>query len=360
MKVIVLGFALLLLITSCKTSKKTDKQLTQSISTIIDSIAESTNFNGVILLAKDAVVQYEKPFGYSDLANKTKLNTTDQFYIGSISKQITAVLVLRAYEKGNLKLTDKIRNYLPEIKQAWADEVTIHHLLTHTHGITAIDEPLEFELGTQFHYSQIGYGLLSKILEKIKHESFEEIATNLFTAYKLTNTFHPDNKKYAHLVKGYEEDETGKLLVAEGNPVEYIAAGGFISNAIDLLKWNKLLYAGKLVKLSSLKIMETRYATRKHPIFDTIAYGYGLLFKDGAQNIQIGAFGYVPGFPSANYYYPQTGLHLIVLENIGANLNDFKMTFKTHTDLMDLIKSEGPKLYKRNAGESNNAEVNEH
>ena len=142
------------------------------------------------------------------------------------------------------------------------------------------------------------------------------------------------------MVKGYEEDEAGKLLVAEGNPVEYIAAGGFISNATDLLKWNNLLYSGKLVKFSTLKLMETRYATRKHPIFDHIEYGYGLLFKDGEENIQIGAFGYVPGFPSANYYYPQTGLNLTVLGNIGANLDDFKMTFKTHTDLMDLVKNE--------------------
>ncbi len=352
MKLNILRIAILLLITSCKTSKPADKQHSNDISNKIDSIAKSTNFNGVILLAKDSVIQYEKAFGYSDLEKKIKLKTSDQFYIGSISKQITAVLVLREYEKGNLKLTDTIGKYLPELEQPWANTVTIHHLLTHTHGIIALDEPLEFELGAQFHYSQLGFGLLAQILEKVKHKTFEQISTELFTEYHLTNTFHPDNEKYLNLVNGYEEDDAKKLLIAEGNPVKYIAAGGFISNVEDLLKWNTLLYSGKLVKKSTLNLMETRYATRIHPIFEKIEYGYGLIFKDGEQQIQIGAFGYAPGFPSANYFYPQTDMNLIVLENIGAKLDDFKMTFKTHTGLMNLIKNERPTLYKQNAGGS--------
>ncbi|UGU17966.1 beta-lactamase family protein [Sinomicrobium kalidii] len=342
MKLNILGLAILLLTISCKIVKTPESQNINPISSKIDSIAEVNNFNGVILLAKDSVLQYEKAFGYSDLENKIELNITDQFYIGSISKQITAVLVLREYENGTLNLTDKLNKYLPEINQPWADEVTIHHLLTHTHGIVAINKPLEFEPGTQFQYSQIGFGLLAQILEKIKEKSFEEITTEFFTAYNLINTYHPGTKNYSDLVKGYEENEAGKLLIAEGNPVKYIAAGGFISNVEDLLKWNKLLHSGRLVKTSTLDLMRTPYATRVHPIFDKIEYGYGLLFKDGEQNVQIGAFGYVPGFPTANYFYPQSGINLIILENIGVNLNDFKVTFKTHTDLMDLIKNERP------------------
>ncbi|AZA98291.1 class A beta-lactamase-related serine hydrolase [Chryseobacterium joostei] len=339
MKLSVLGISLLLLTSSCTINNTNNSQSSSSLSTI-DSIAINNHFNGVILVAKDSTIQYEKAFGYSDIDNKTKLKTKDQFYIGSISKQITAVLILREYEKGNLQLTDKLDKYFPEIKQPWAKQVTIHHLLTHTHGILEIDKPLEFEVGTQFHYSQIGFGLLGQILEKISHKSFEKIATELFTQYGLKNTFHPDNKKYNNLVKGYEEDENGKLIYATGNPVKYIAGGGFISNAEDVLKWYRLLYSGKLVKTTTLDMMKTRYATRNHPVFDKIEYGYGLLFLDGEQNTQIGAFGYAPGFPSAAYYYPKTHINLIVLENIGYNLDDFKKTFKTHTDLMKFIKKE--------------------
>lgn len=332
-----LGICSFLLISSCKSNRTFNSQNSPSLSAI-DSIAINNHFNGVILIAKDSTIQYEKAFGYSDLKNKTKLKTGDQFYIGSISKQITAVLILREYEKGNLKLSDKLDKYFSEISQPWTRQVTIHHLLTHTHGILEIDKPLEFEVGTQFHYSQIGFGLLAKILEKINHKSFEKLSTELFTQYRLKNTVHPDHKNYSNLVKGYEEDKNGEFIYATGNPVKYIAAGGFISNAEDILKWYQLLYNGRLVKDNSLALMKTRYATRNHPIFDKIEYGYGLLFQDGEQNIQIGAFGYSPGFPSAAYFYPRNNMYLIVLENIGYNLDDFKKTFKVHTDLMDLMK----------------------
>ncbi len=143
-------------------------------------------------------------------------------------------------------------------------------------------------------------------------------------------------------MKGYEEDETGELRIAEGNPVDYVAAGGFISSVEDLLKWNILLYSGKLVNNTTLELMETGYAIRKHPILGNMEYGYGLLFKEGEMNVQIGAFGYTPGFPTANYFYPQTRMNLIILENKGVNLKDFKVTFKTHSELMAIIKNYKP------------------
>ncbi|HEX9513956.1 MAG TPA: serine hydrolase domain-containing protein [Puia sp.] len=68
---------------------------------------------------------------------------------GSISKQITAVLVLRAYDQGKLRLQDTLRRYLPDLKASWADSITVHQLLTHTHGITYLDQPLRNGLHSQ-------------------------------------------------------------------------------------------------------------------------------------------------------------------------------------------------------------------
>lgn len=304
----------------------------------IDSIISEQKFNGVILVSADSIEIYSKSIGFSDLENETKLDINDQFVIGSISKQITAVLILREYEKGNLELNDSIGKYLTQIKQPWTKEVTIHHLLTHTHGIVDLNKPLEFEQGSQFHYSQLGYELLAHILEKVTQKSFEQLSTALFENYGLKNTFHPNNKKYGHLVKGYEENENGILVFSANSLDNYVPAGSFISNAGDLKKWNENLYSGKLVTKETLKLMTAKYATRIHPIFETVEYGYGLLFKDGEQNIQVGALGYAPGFVSACYYYPQENLNLIILENTANNLDDFKQTFKVHTEIMELIK----------------------
>ena len=229
---------------------------------------------------------------------------------------------------------------MPEIHQPWAKEVTIHHLLTHTHGIVALDKPLEFKPGSQFQYSQLGYELLAQILEKVTGKSFEQLSTALFDNYGLKSTFHPNNKNYKHLVKGYEENENGILVFAPNSIENYAAAGSFISNVTDLKKWNEALYSGQLLTKETLTLMKTKYATRIHPVFETVAYVYGLLFKDGEQNIQIGALGYAPGFFSACYYYPQENVNLIILENTANHLTDFKKTFKIHTEIMKLVKKQ--------------------
>ncbi len=323
------------IITSCQSNKK---EKFSELTSKIDSIIGNYKFNGIVSLSKDSNDIYLKSFGFSDIKNKTKINNNDQFVIGSISKQITAVLVLREYEKGTIGLNDTINKYLAEINQPWVKLVTIHQLLTHTHGIVDLDKPLEFKQGSQFHYSQLGYQLLAQILEKITGKSFQELSTELFYQYGLKNTYHPNNKRYKNLVKGYEESENGILEYTDQSLENYAAAGSFISNVQDLKRWNQLLYSNKLVKKETLELMKTKYATRIHPIFETIDYGYGLLFRNGEQNIQIGTLGYAPGFVCACYYYPQTKLNLVILENTANNLDDFRKTFIVHTKIMKLIK----------------------
>jgi len=331
-----LFIAFLLSIFACTNGETEFAHSTLPVS--IDSILVKNQFNGVILVTKGAETIYQKAVGFSDITTKKPLKISDQFFIGSISKQITAVLILKEVEKGQIKLSDKVGDYLKEIDQLWASEITIHHLLTHTHGITDLKQPLAFEQGTKFQYSQLGYGLLANILEVVNGLSFEKISTNFFTKNGLKNTFHPENKNYKNLVKGYEEVDS-VLRFSENSLVKYVAAGGFISTVEDLNKWNHLLHTAQLVSKKTLALMKTKYATRKHPIFGEIDYGYGLLFKDGEQNMELGALGYVAGFPSACYFYPKSKINVIILENIALDLDNFKNTFKVHTEIMGLVKN---------------------
>jgi len=113
----------------------------------IDSLLSKNQFNGIILVTKEDQTVYQKAIGFANITTKVPLKINDQFFIGSISKQITAVLILKEVEKGRISLDDKISDYLQQINQPWAKEITIHHLLTHTHGITDINKPLAFEKG---------------------------------------------------------------------------------------------------------------------------------------------------------------------------------------------------------------------
>jgi CubicO group peptidase (beta-lactamase class C family) len=305
----------------------------------VDSILTESKFNGLVLIAKSDSTVYAKTWGYADLEEKKPLKWENQFVIGSISKQITAVLVLEAVEQNLLDLKNPISTYLPELNAPWKDSITVHQLLTHTHGITALDTALAFQPGEQFQYSQLGYQLLAEILENVRGRSFQNLAQNLFAKHGLNHSFHPNDTSYKAFVKGYEMLENGQFEYQTNSLQNYAAAGSFISTARDLNRWNQLLHSGQLLKKESFERMQTPYATRAHPVFGTVEYGYGLLFAKGEAKYQIGALGYAPGFASALYFYPQSGYSLVVLENTARDLDDFKKTFQAHTSLMDLIKT---------------------
>lgn len=344
-KKIYLGVVLiaLLVLTSCLNETSLQSKIVMEIDSLL---LKNKGFNGVVVIEHKGKEIYSKALGVSDLEKQTPLKATDKFVIGSVSKQITAVMVLQEFEKDKLKLNDPIKKFLPEVTKSWADSVTIHHLLTHTHGVINIDKPLAFEPGSKFSYSQLGYQLLANILEKVTGSSFMDISMSFFKENGLHNTFHPKSKKYK-LVKGYIEKDDKSLEYEENSLGNYVPAGSFISTAQDLNLWNNLLYKGKLLKQETLNLMSTRYATRQHPIFGEIEYGYGLLFINGEENIEIGAFGYAPAFVSTCYYYPKSEISVIVLENIARNLGDFKKTFKVHTGIMRSIKSISEKIKKQ-------------
>jgi len=317
----------------------------QNIHIQIDSLIAAKTikpFNGIVLVSKNSETDYVKIAGYSNLEKKVPLLLTDQFIVGSISKQFTAVLILQQYDKGHLKLHDPIHTYLPNLPQSWADTVTIHQLLTHTHGITALNIPLAFPAGTQFMYSQLGYELLSQIAEKTSGKTFANLSQELFSSCKMTNSFHPYIHEYKHLAQGYSELQKGTLSLEPENEStsNYIAAGSFISTPQDLVVWNTLLHTGKLLKDSTYQLMITQHknAVRDHPIFGTTYYGYGITVDYTNDLIQLGQTGFAPGFVSMNFYYPKTKMSIVVLENTAWDTDDLKKTFYYHQHIQKIIR----------------------
>ncbi len=298
-------------------------------------------FNGIILISKNGKTDYLKIGGYSDIDKQMPIRLSSQFVIGSISKQFTAVLILREYDKGRINLHAPIHTYLPELSQSWADTVTVHHLLTHTHGIKELDQPTTFKAGTLFAYSQIGYDLLAQIAERTSGKSFAQLSSGLFKICGMTGTFHPAIKHYENLVKGYTEQQDGHIFFEEHSLESYPAAGSFISTVSDLVLWNEHLNKGKLLKPETYQqmISKQKNAIRQHPIFGLTEYGYGITVNNQEHGIQIGQTGFVPGFVTMNYYYPATRTSVIVLENIVYDSENIKNTFRYHTAILAILKN---------------------
>ncbi len=308
----------------------------------IDSLIEANNkrfFNGIILVSHNGKTIYSKVKGFSDLEAKTPLIVDNQFVIGSISKQMTAVVVLREVEKGRIDLHVPVKKYLPNMPQTWLDSITVHQLLNHTSGVTDWDKPLKFKPSTDFSYSNIGYEILAKIAENVTKKSYATLTNEVFKICKMKHTMSPKLDQHKSLVNSYTEDSTGKIKLVENLFKDLgIPSGGMISTANDLLLWNKNLHGGKLLSQKSYNMMTTASSHRNHFIFGEVDYGYGLQIDRKGKTLEIGHSGYATGFASLNFYYPETKTSLIVLENIAWDADNFKDTFKHHVDIRAIVR----------------------
>jgi D-alanyl-D-alanine carboxypeptidase len=304
-------------------------QLKDNYSAKIDSLIQTTSprsFNGVILITQKGKTKYSKAFGYSDFENKIPLTLKDNFRIQSNSKQITAVLILKEVEKGNISLEKPIRTYLPDLKQLWADTVTIRQLLNMSAGIVSLDKPLTFKPGTGFYYSNPAYGLLGRLIEKITGKKFIEVANNLFKELKMNNTYcYEIDKSNIGLINGYWLLKDSISLVnfkslnfTDETWANFIPAGGIISNAFDLNSWDTKLHNGKILQSKSYVAMVNSTVIDSDFIFSEKKsnYGYGVNINEEEPIKYIGHNGRGIGFVSLKFYVPAKKLDVIVLENI--------------------------------------------
>ena len=336
----ILAFAFIIL--SCgdnksKTTSESKNPVVDDYSAKIDSLILTTNprkFNGIVLITQNGETKYSKEYGFSDFEKKTSISLNDNFRIQSNSKQITAVLILKEVEKGNINLNTSINEYLPKLKSTWANSVTVHQLLNMSSGIVDIDKPLIFEPGKGYRYSNPGYGLLGSILENVTAKEFIQSANQLFKELGMNNTYcYEFDKSNKGLVNGHSL-ENGKVSFVEFDSVgfdkeswkDFIPAGGIISNAYDLNIWDSKLHKGEILNSDSYKRMTTPTNSGPHAAFDndTIGYAYGLRIHDRHTTKHLGHGGRGLGFVSIKFYIPEKDVDVIVWENIYATDGDWR------------------------------------
>ena len=155
-------------------------------------------FSGSVLVAKDGRPIFVKSYGLANAEHDIPNKPATKFRIGSISKPITALIILMLVQQGKLKLEDPVRMYVPEAPEAWA-KVTIHHLLSHTSGVPQHNmqpafkgmmtspttpketirlvnsKPLKFTPGEKFEYCNTGYVLLGMVAENVTKKRYADL-----------------------------------------------------------------------------------------------------------------------------------------------------------------------------------------
>jgi CubicO group peptidase (beta-lactamase class C family) len=257
----------------------------KQIDSILNSMYANKKINGNFLIAEKGEIIYSHSFGYANEATKEILNDSSVFELASCSKQFTAMAILMLKEKGELKLDDDIKKYIPELSNYKG--ITIRNLLNHTGGLPDYMQLMDslydkskiatnkdiiaifskhqpkilFEPNTKYEYSNTGYALLASIIENVSKSTFADYLTkNIFEPLQMKNSFVYTRRLLPKKIKNYAfgyvyADSLKKYVLPDDLPetkmviwLDGIVGDGCVnSTVIDLLKWDRALYTNQLL-----------------------------------------------------------------------------------------------------------------
>ncbi|MFI8421174.1 serine hydrolase domain-containing protein [Streptomyces sp. NPDC085479] len=262
--------------------------------------------------------------GVTSLAHPRPVDDRTVFHVASVSKTFTATALLRLAERGDVDLAAPVRRYVPEL--VLADEeaaagITVLQLLNHTAGfdwnlIDAEDEdgslaafvakldrlPLVAPPGARASYSQAGYNLAGRIVEKVTGQSFERAMAELvLEPLGLADTvFDADDVMLRPFVVGHVHDADGGLRAARPWKSHRAGArgdnpgGGIASTTADLLAWARfhLGDGDGLLRTDTLHGMrDETVELRGSTLGDGFGTGWFLRAVDGVRTIGHGGSG---------------------------------------------------------------------
>ena len=291
-----------------------------------------------LLVARDGKILYKKGFGYADVKNKTSITPDTKFRIGSVTKQFTAAAILKLQENHLLSVNDKLSKFIPDFPRG--EEVTIHHLLTHTSGIhsytgkndfigrvtkTILPDTLvneikrdvyDFNPGEKMLYNNSGSFSLGYIISKVSGKPYDVyLKETFFSPLKMENTgVHYTGIKLNHEAKGYSRNNNKYDEAINWDMSWAGAAGAMYSTVDDLLKWNEAFYGGKVLSKNSLDAALTP-AVLKNGEQPPMQYGYGLIMGKFRGEDIISHGGGLHGFITQLAYYPKEKLTVIMFSN---------------------------------------------
>ena len=231
-------------------------------------------FDGAVLVAENGKIIYKDAFGLANREWNIANKTDTKFMIGSVSKPLTATLMLIQVQKGLINLNYKIEDYLPELKNKPSAKVTIRQLLNHTSGIPNydiikdffprisrqhynrgdyiklfIDSSLAFTPGTHYSYSSWGYYLLGYIMEMVTKKSYAHLMSDdIFTKLKMNNSgsyYH--TQIIANRATGYDYSFSGYTSSDFRDQSNTMGTGDIYSTVEDLFKFHIALADNSLL-----------------------------------------------------------------------------------------------------------------
>lgn len=312
------------------------------IDSLVSKVVTNYKFNGNIIVALKGYPIFEYSHGYADLFKKDSLNINTVFQLASVSKAFTAMSVLILYERGLLKLTDSVQQYIPEFP---FDNITIKQLLQHTSGlqnymyfvdqywdddvpitnedvldlVVANNPQLNFRPGRRHLYNNTGYAILALLVERVSGKRFSTfVEDEIFIPLGMDHTF-AWNKQTMDTIQNIATGFTRRgwrYRKFAHDPLDQVLGDKSIYSTVDdMLKWDQALYSDILISDSLREQAFTKTVSSRGRSYN---YGYGWRIKEIDGKRVIYHNGLWNGFTSSLTRYVEDELTIILLNNTNA------------------------------------------
>lgn len=283
------------------------KNVSNNLAKYMQAQVDVNNFSGTVLVTRNNTVLLKKAYGLADYEWNIKNTIDTKYSLASVTKQFTAAAILQLIDKKQLSLDDKLNKFFPSFPKG--DSITIHMLLCHMSGlqmdydelylnsvavtqkevvnhvvqkdIITQDDALKyiekkvllFTPGTNTAYSNIGYYLLARVIEKLSNKSYANyLKANIFDKCKMNNSGVITNDELiTKKARNYMRAENKYLNNPYINWGFNIGHDGIYSTVEDLALWDKALYGSTILTTEMKKLMFTSYNDQN--------WGYGFMIN---------------------------------------------------------------------------------
>jgi CubicO group peptidase (beta-lactamase class C family) len=334
--------SVIIFLSASQTSAKQD--IKSTINSYVETFLEEHRIPGAsIAIVHENDIFHSKAWGVTG-ESKEKVTTETPFTIGSISKSLTGLAIMRLIEEGTVHLEDPVQKYIPwftlKDKQA-ASQITIKHLLTQTSGISTYsglsisdresedfgaikknveslsNDKLTAAPGEKHQYSNANFLILGALIEEVTNQTYSE--------YMEKQVFSPLGMKYAAAdkdmayKKGYVAGYQSWLGIPRKSAVTYDNGGapyGYITaSATDMVQYIKLLSQyerNNFVSENTMNLYVSPYIQTGEDRY----YGLGIrITNPDSKNEMIWHSGSTPDSHAEVFFIPETGWGGVILTN---------------------------------------------
>ena len=329
-------------------------------------------FGCAYCVIQEDTILYKNCFGYTSNDGSEPVTGNTLFRLASMTKPITAIATLILVERGQLSLSDKVSDYLPEFKDIHIkhlindneeidfgkakNDITIRHLLTHTSGVGSNDAKaqkmtdedrknidntvkyhckagIDFEPGTKQQYSGTGaFDVLVKIIEKITQTDYLTfLKREIFEPCEMTNTtFVPTKEQWERIIAMHSKvDGKNTIVQMKENCVfvnypctHYLGGAGLVSSLDDYSKFAKmLLNNGKTPRKQILgeetfKLLHTPFVSEDiMPSNERWGLGVRVIVKEEYKTLPVGTYGWSGAYGSHFWIDPINKIAAVYMKN---------------------------------------------